>query len=143
MFNSKHAKELTDFIAKAADDARANKCDFISNLEINSQCPWKEDDRKWFKKNRNCNYRLRRLALGELPEWAVENNTHVVIKQIKQGLRDKRLITDMVKGRHLDAVPQNEELVSALWQKANFGGGLIIPFGNIWLAKLGEEEMPS
>jgi hypothetical protein len=80
---------------------------------------WKTDDRKWFLANPLRSFRIRRLFEGELPEAANDGQTHVLVRQLTPGLRDKDFLRDLTKGAGFDALLNTEEIGMALWEKLN------------------------
>ena len=130
-------------LAKAIGDSltRNRKGTFLLDLEYKPKCDWKEGDRIWFLNNPRRTYRLRRIELGELPESLLVNATHAIVKQIASGVREKLFFTDTTNGKHLDAAPEVERLVFALWQAIDNGGrGQTIPFSDIFPTALASEE---
>lgn len=76
--------------------------------------PWKDDDREWFAARPARSFRLRRLYPGEFPAESLGNATHVIVRQLAPGYRDKHLAGDACGGADLDALPDSETLAMIL-----------------------------
>ncbi len=82
-----------------------------------ADAPWKDDDRRWFAAHPARGLRLRRLYAGEFPAESLGNATHVVVRQLVPGFRDKRLAGDTRGGLDLDALPDSDNLAALLWDE--------------------------
>jgi len=100
------------------------------DLNLNSKAPWKEGDRKWFSENPFRSFRLRRLFPNEFPNDFYEGQTHVLVRQLRPGFRDKQFCLDVANGASFDALPNTEEVCMALWIR------LIKRTGNFALAEV-------
>lgn len=98
-----------------------NSLDLI-NLAPNHDSLWKEDDRRWFAANPKRSFRIRRLFVGELPSEYSDGQTHVLIRQLAPGLRDKRFLLDARNGIDFDNFPDRDFVALALWERLDRGG---------------------
>lgn len=76
--------------------------------------PWKADDRAWFATHPTRSFRLRRLHPGEFPTATLGNATHVIVRQLRPGFRDKHLAGDACGGADLDALPDSDAIAMVL-----------------------------
>jgi hypothetical protein len=79
-----------------------------------ADAPWKDDDRVWFAEHPTRSFRLRRLHPGEFPAEILGNATHVTVRQLSPGFRDKHLAGDARGGTDLDALPDSDAIAMAL-----------------------------
>lgn len=87
------------------------------NLLVSCCTPWTEDDRKWFEAHPTRSFRLRRLFRDEYPLILSGCATHVVVRQLAPGMRDKVPCADGDVGRSLDALPKSDALCMVLWRE--------------------------
>lgn len=91
---------------------------YLIDLRSKSAAPYKEADRIWFKVLPGRRFRCRRLYDQEpRPDEAC---THVIVRQVRPGFRQKHYFGHPSMTRRLDAV-ESEELCKHLWNLAEEG----------------------
>ena len=99
---------------------RDGKCQWVIDLRLASEAPSKEDDRLWFKAHHERSYRLRKLlALERCPD---PNATHVIVRQISPGFREKQFFGGSKGPDPLDRLPRDERFSSLLWHALEENG---------------------
>jgi len=83
--------------------------------------PWKKDDQEWFLANPLRSFRIRRLYEKEFPQEFNEGQTHVIVRQVMPGLRDKVFLNNPTIGTDFDNLPDIDEIGMILWEKINNG----------------------
>ena len=76
--------------------------------------PWQEDDHAWFAAHPERSFRLRRIYANEYPPEFFAS-THVIVRQIKPGNRDKLPTFDNMGGQYLEAYPDDDASLLAAW----------------------------
>lgn len=93
----------------------------LLGFEPNSMCPWKVDDQRFFIANPKRSFRLRRIYPGEYGDLLDESMTHVLVRQLRPGLRDKRCFGCDRIGYSLDDLPDKEAFLVLLWEELSSG----------------------
>ena len=100
------------------DNEKAGNSTLV-NLSAES---WKEDDQQWFLDNSSRSFRIRRLFALELPEESNNEFTHVLVRQLIPGVREKLFLYNPTKGSAgFDALPDTDTIGMLLWEKVNNG----------------------
>jgi hypothetical protein len=88
--------------------------------------PGKKDDREWFSANPSRSYRIRQPFINELTAEFNNKFTHVIVKQLTPGLRDKVFLNIHTQsGAGFDALPDSDTISMLLWEKVNDGSTVI------------------
>ncbi len=93
----------------------------LLGFEPNSKCPWKVDDQRFFIANPKRSFRLRRIYPGEYGDLLDESMTHVLVRQLRPGLRDKRCLGCDRIGYSLNDLPDKEAFLVLLWEELSSG----------------------
>lgn len=93
----------------------------LLGFEPNSDCPWKVDDQRFFRANSKRSFRLRRIYPEEYGDLSDDSWTHVLVRQLRPGLRDKRGLGCKHVGFSLDSLPEDETFYVVLWEEIASG----------------------
>lgn len=86
-------------------------------IDLSGSSPWKDADKEWFAANPTRSFRIRRLFAGEFPSDFSEGQTHVLVRQLRPGLRDKLALLDARNGADFDRFPDDDAACMMLWER--------------------------
>jgi hypothetical protein len=91
---------------------------------------WQKDDAPWFEKHPRRSFRLRRIYKGEKVD---QLSTHMLVRQIEPGFRDKLPVSSTADttGEFLDSFEDSDKVLIALWREMSTSHGAIVPINKI------------
>lgn len=84
---------------------------FLMDFSPNEPGTIKDLDRRWFEANPGRIFRLREAGRNEFP-----GATHVLVHQIRKGLRERIPLPSGLSKEELQAVPDSEDVLACLLQ---------------------------
>lgn len=119
----KSTRQINHAIKQLFNESKAGGFETLY-FDFNTET-WKEDDKKWFGANPHRSFRIRRLHKNEITKEFNSGETHVIVRQITPGVRDKVFLKDMKGGASHDALPDLDSVGMVLWKKIHGGADFI------------------